>query len=47
MAKLDISKNSIDVVGGKAIVEAVKVNAGLTTVGFDFNSIGLNQFIWL
>ena len=41
-AKLDVPKNSIDVVGAKAIVEAVKVNAELTTVGFDFNSIGLD-----
>ena len=42
-AKLDVPKNSIDVVGAKAIVEAVKVNAELTTkVAFDFNSIGLD-----
>ena len=26
----------------RLIVEAVKVNAELTTVGFDFNSIGLD-----
>ena len=43
VAKLDVLKNSIDVVGAKAIVEAVKVNAELTTkVAFDFNSIGLD-----
>ena len=27
VAKLDVPKNSIDVVGAKAVVEAVKVNA--------------------
>ena len=42
MVKLDVPKNSIDVVGAKAIVEAVKVNAALTTVTFDLNSIGLD-----
>ena len=35
-------KNSIDVVGAKDIVEAIKVNAKLTTVAFDFNPIGLD-----
>ena len=41
-AKIDVPKKSIDVVGAKAIVEAVKVNAALTTVTFDLNSIGLD-----
>jgi hypothetical protein len=41
-AKIDVPKKSIDVVGAKAIVEAVKVNAELTTVVFDFNSLGLD-----